>query len=126
MANIQFKYKVEDSSLTFKYLPSPPNKDLFFYLTSFGYEKLKSDYFIKRDSSDVYMINYVVKGELCFFYNKKEYYLSSGDLSFFYLGEENVLYPKTNDTEIYFFHVNGGLIQKFYQSITQKNRFVKG
>ena len=105
MANLKQNYIVKQNSEVFSYLPAPPDKNIFLYLTSFGHEFLENDYYLEREFSDVYMINYVAQGSLNFIYNGVKHTLNKGDLSFFYIGEHNVIYPTSESTEIYFFHI---------------------
>jgi len=124
MANLKQNYIVKQNSEVFSYLPAPPDKNIFLHLTSFGHEFLENDYYLEREFSDVYMINYIAQGSLNFIYNGVKHTLNKGDLSFFYIGEHNVVYPTSENTEIYFFHISGEGVKNYYHSITQKNGHV--
>ena len=115
---------IKDSSETFGYLPQPDDYGILNYLTSFGHEYLKNDYMLSRKNFDFYMINYTVNGSGTVIYDGKTYNLKKGSLCFIYLGNDSVYYPTSDDLEIYFFHIRGSQIKKFYNKITEDGNYV--
>ena len=117
MSQIVSKYSVKEKSDKVHFLPQPHNDDFLYYLTSVGHEYLNRSYYMERKDSDVYMIDYVVRGKghlSCG--NGKSFTLREGDLCFVYLGEPSIFYPMGDDFEIYFFHVKGAQIKELYQA----------
>ena len=117
-------YKVKSNSEAFTYLPQQEDYGVLHYLTSFGHEFLQSDYFMARNSFDFYMVNYTVNGTGILVYGGKTYKLKKGDLCFIYLGNDSVYYPTSDDLEIYFFHIKGPHIRRFYKQITKDENYL--
>ena len=117
-------YRVKNNSEAFTYLPQQEDYGVLYYLTSFGHEYLKQDYFMARNSFDFYMVNYTVKGSGVLVYDGKTYKLKKGDLCFIYMGNDSVYYPISDDLEIYFFHIKGPHIRRFYKQITEDGNYL--
>lgn len=117
-------YKVKGTPHTFTYIPQPEDYGVLSYPTSFGHEQIDIGYFFHRHDFDFYMINYTVSGTGTLVYEGKTHKLKKGSLCFIYLGKESIYYPSSDDLEIYFFHVNGPQIKKFYKKITEDGNYV--
>lgn len=117
-------YSVTENSQTFPFLPQPEDYGVLKYLTSFGHEYLKSDYFLEREGVDIYMINYVVSGSLTLALSGNVYQAKKGSLCMIYLGNNNVIYPNGGGAEIYYFHVKGAKVREFYNQITKSSDYV--
>ena len=113
-SHIDLKPQSED----FTYLPKAPDRELLYYLNSFGHQYPTRDYYVERYHNDSYMINYTVRGECRMIHNGTSYTLRPGVLAIAHLDSHNIMYPTSDDLEFYFFHVQGALTQKIYQTVT--------
>ncbi len=122
MAVIRSKYSLyEEKTLSFHYLAVPQDKMLFYYATSAGRECLRSDYYVEREKINIYMINYVLRGEGILRVDGKEYRLHAGDLTFLHLAERSVFFPAEDGLEIIYFHVLGAQTQDIYSAFLEKH-----
>ncbi len=124
MAYIKNEYRATEKTERFPYIPQPEDYGALSFFTSSGHEFLKKSYYMARKDFDFYMINYVVNGTGALKYGNKTHLLKKGDLSFIYLGDENVFYPTSDELEIYFFHVSGTPAKAFYKAATEKGKNV--
>ena len=121
MAVIRSNYSFyEEKTNSMHFLAVPQDKRLFYYATSAGRECLRSDYFLEREDINIYMINYILRGECVLRTDGREYRLHAGDLTFLHLAERSALYPAEDGTEIVYFHVLGAQTQDIYSAFLEK------
>lgn len=113
-----YKIELHECSESLYFLPCPSYSDALYYLTSIAHEYPLPSYYIERFNTDVYMINYTLKGAGCFIYNGRSYTLKPGTLVFAYLGVHNILFPLTEDYEYCCFHINGAQVKSIYHHAT--------
>lgn len=114
-----------DKTQSFHMLATPQNKKLFYYATSAGRETIANGYMMDRSGINVYMINYVASGHGRLSCDGEEYELKTGDLTFLHLEKRSAL-SFDADTEIVYFHVQGGQTVDMYDAFLQKGGFVLG
>lgn len=100
--------------------PNSELQNVLFRAYGMGHEYTKPDYYLDRNLSTIYMINYVLNGEGRFIFEGKTYELKPGTLTFAYLGSRSILYPISEDFEFYFFHLQDGPILPLYKAITEQ------
>lgn len=121
MAVIRSKYSFyEEKTTSLHYLAVPQEKTLFYYATSAGKECLRADYYLEREAINIFMINYVLRGEGVLRAGGKEFRLRKGDLTFLHLAEHSVFYPAEDGLEIIYFHVLGAQTQDIYSAFLEK------
>ena len=118
------KISIKECSQSYPYLPEPPDKEIMYYLTSFGHEYLNSDYYLSRKNNDLFMINYVVKGSFSLTIDGVTQIMKAGDLCFLNLIKPSVMFPVDDNTEIYFFHFQGKDLKKIYNSYLNHGQHV--
>lgn len=117
----ELQYSVyDDRTDSLHNLPVPKNKKLFYYATSAGREVLKSDYLMRRQDINVYMVNYVMRGHGLLTTDGRVTELKDGDLTFLHLVKPSTLMFDRDGSEIIYFHVNGAQTEDIYNAFLEK------
>ena len=122
MSESIYRIELHEKSESHYFLPRPPYFDALYYLTSMAHEYPLPSYYVERFQTDVYMVNYTLKGQGRFVYDETSYTLKEGTLLFAYLGVHNVLFPLTDDFEYCCFHINGAQIKNIYNHATENGK----